>query len=135
MIATYPAGSLHINLQAIHSDPLPKLKAQLEALRSPPSTIGSGSQIAQLTEQIGREEAKRRQWDVSCIFFSGTIFLLFQARSHHLCPYSSTNRTPAVRKRSTKTQPPRIDPCAAAGTRKVRWVRSRKRGCACEDEG
>lgn len=62
-IATYPAGSLHFNLQAIRTDPLPNLKSQLSTLQSASSSPESQAQLAQLNEQIHREEAKRRQWD------------------------------------------------------------------------
>jgi len=63
-IETYPPGSLHFNLQAIRSDPLPKMKTELESLRSSSTTTApGGTRVVQLNEAIGREESKRRQWD------------------------------------------------------------------------
>jgi ubiquitin carboxyl-terminal hydrolase L5 len=64
-IATYPAGSLHFNLQAIRNDPLPNLYSQLASLES--SMDDEQAQITKIKEQILREETKRRQWDVGTL--------------------------------------------------------------------
>ncbi|KZS88713.1 cysteine proteinase [Sistotremastrum niveocremeum HHB9708] len=57
-IETYPPGSLHFNLQAIRTDPLPGLRRELEALQAG----GHVNLAQQILRQISAEEDKRQRW-------------------------------------------------------------------------
>lgn len=54
-ISTYPPGSIHFNLLAIRGDPLPSLRAQLQA-------EGDNPMAEVYQEQIRVEEEKRAAW-------------------------------------------------------------------------
>lgn len=69
-IATYPAGSVHFNLLAIRGDPLPELRAQLEAANAA-GEIGTADM---LSDQIHLEETKRAAWAVSAPYPSIDTF-------------------------------------------------------------
>jgi ubiquitin carboxyl-terminal hydrolase L5 len=60
-IATYPAGALEFNLQAVRADPLPRLRAQLADAQK----AGAGLAVAETAAALADEEAKRERWAVS----------------------------------------------------------------------
>lgn len=60
-IATYPPGSVHFNLLAIRSDPLPILQTQLAEAQAKHET----GLIGALQEQLMMEQEKRDRWAVS----------------------------------------------------------------------
>jgi len=57
-IATYPPGSLHFNLLALRTDPLPNLERQLAEYTSSNQT----EPAAHVREEIAIEKAKRSRW-------------------------------------------------------------------------
>jgi len=57
-IATYPAGSLHFNLQALHADPMPILEKELAQHQA----SGQSYLEAQVIEKIATENDKRTRW-------------------------------------------------------------------------
>jgi len=57
-IATYPPGSLHFNLLALRTDPLPNLEQQLAEYTSSNQT----GPAAHVREEIAAEKAKRSRW-------------------------------------------------------------------------
>ncbi|GJJ05954.1 hypothetical protein Clacol_000141 [Clathrus columnatus] len=57
-IATYPAGSIHFNLQALRADPLPTLQAELATHHA----NGASYLEAQVLERIAMENEKKARW-------------------------------------------------------------------------
>lgn len=60
-IATYPAGALEFNLQALHDDPIPALEAELARLSS--SNVHS-AESSELVVRLSTEKEKRQRWAV-----------------------------------------------------------------------
>ncbi|VDB95364.1 unnamed protein product [Peniophora sp. CBMAI 1063] len=57
-IATYPPGSLEFSLLALHDDPLPLLRTQLDSAQS----TGDGILAAEVSQRLEEENAKRERW-------------------------------------------------------------------------
>jgi ubiquitin carboxyl-terminal hydrolase L5 len=60
-IATYPAGALEFNLQALHDDPIPALEAELARLSG--SNLHS-AESSELVMRLSTEKDKRQRWAV-----------------------------------------------------------------------